>query len=100
MNPLKFLLIVVAILVALCPAIVQSRQIKCDQLGENCIVDGEETMKMRLGLDVSQTILKDYINYDALKHDVPAKQHGQEDRADNTYRRGCTLATECYRLTN
>ncbi|CAG7894023.1 unnamed protein product [Brassica rapa] len=102
MNPLKFLLIVVAILVALCPAIVQSRQIKCDQVGENCIEDGEETMKMRLGLDVSRRILQAtrYINYDALKHDVPAKQHGQEDRADNTYRRGCTLATECYRLTN
>ncbi|CAF1915534.1 hypothetical protein F2Q70_00016598 [Brassica cretica] len=103
MNPLKFLLIIVAILVALCPAIVQSRQIKCDRLGENCIEDGEEeTMKMRFGLDVSRKILQAtrYINYDALKHNVPAKQHGQEDRADNTYRRGCTLATECYRLTN
>ncbi|KAF8045689.1 hypothetical protein N665_4542s0002 [Sinapis alba] len=103
MNPLKFLFIVVTISVALCPTIVQTRQIKCERLGENCIEDGEEeTMKMRSGLDVSHRILQAirYINYDALKHNVPAKQHGQEDRPDNTYRRGCTLATECYRFTN
>ncbi|KAG2312038.1 hypothetical protein Bca4012_026570 [Brassica carinata] len=103
MNPLKFLSIVVTISVAVCPEIVQSRQIKCDRLGENCIKDGEEeTMKMRLGLDVSRGILQAirYINYDALKQNIPAKQYGQEDRPDNKYRRGCTLATECYRLTN
>ncbi|CAH8307557.1 unnamed protein product [Eruca vesicaria subsp. sativa] len=103
MNPLKVLFIVVAISVVLCPTLLQSRQIKCDRLGENCIKDGaEETMKMRSALDVSRRILKAtrYINYDALKHDVPAKQHGQQDRPDNKYRRGCTLATGCLRLTN
>lgn len=54
----------------ICPQIVQSRQIKCDRLGETCIKDGEEeTMKMRSGLDVSRRILQaiQYKNYDAFE---------------------------------
>ena len=105
MNIVKFLIIaiVVTISVALCPTFVQSRKTKCDWLGGNCIKGGEEeTMKMSSGLDVSRRVLQAtrYIYYDALNHNVPAKQHGQQDRPDNPNRRGCTLATECYRLTH
>ncbi|KAJ0228864.1 hypothetical protein HA466_0321280 [Hirschfeldia incana] len=104
MNLVKFLIIAVTVSVALlCPTLVQSRKTKCDWLGGNCIkgVD-EETMKMSSGLDVGHRVLQAtrYINYDALKHNVPAKQHGQQDRPDNPYRRACTLATGCYRLTH
>ncbi|KAJ4888784.1 Protein RALF-like 18 [Raphanus sativus] len=103
MNLVKFLIISVTILVALSPTLVQSRKTKYDWLGENSIKGGDkETIKMSSGLDVSRRVLQAtrYINYDALKHNVPAKQHGQQDRPDNPYRRACTLATGCYRLTH
>ncbi|KAF8093114.1 hypothetical protein N665_0390s0021 [Sinapis alba] len=103
MNLVKFLIITVIILVAICPTLVQSRKTKCDWLGGNCIKGGDkETMKMSSVMDVSRRVLKAkrYIDYDALKHNVPAKQHGQQDRPDNPYRRRCTLATGCYRLTH
>ncbi|KAG2280768.1 hypothetical protein Bca4012_049193 [Brassica carinata] len=103
MNLVKFVVIVMTISMALCPALVQCRQIKCDRLSGNCIKGGtEDITKMTSYIGVSHRILQGtrYIKYDALKHNVPAKQHGQKDRPDNSYRRGCTLATECYRLTN
>ncbi|KAF8113522.1 hypothetical protein N665_0049s0038 [Sinapis alba] len=77
MNLVKFLIISVNISVALCPALVQCRQIKCDWLVWKSFKGAEEdTLKMRSYLDVSHRILQStrYINYDALKHNVRAKQ--------------------------
>ncbi|XP_010494744.1 PREDICTED: protein RALF-like 18 [Camelina sativa] len=104
MNDMKFLMIIAVVISAsLFPALVfGSRPVKCD----NCIDSGEEKItmmkKMRSSLDLSRRILQAsrYINYDAMKQNKPAKPDGKPDQSDNTYRRGCTAATECHRFTN
>ncbi|ESQ27859.1 hypothetical protein EUTSA_v10019431mg [Eutrema salsugineum] len=116
---MKILIIVVIISAALFPALVQSRHVKCDRFGGNCIGGGKETIRnMGSSWDVSRRILQAaryisynamnhntpakqrYISYDAMKHNVPAKQHGQKDLPDNHYRRACLLNTLCLRISN
>ncbi|XP_010509925.1 PREDICTED: protein RALF-like 18 [Camelina sativa] len=103
MNYMKLLIIVVIISSALSPAlVVGSRPVKCD----NCVDGGKERIMkiMRAGLDMmmSHRILRAsrYINYDALKHNRPARANGKPDQPDNRYKRGCTAATGCYRFTD
>ncbi|ESQ28493.1 hypothetical protein EUTSA_v10019742mg [Eutrema salsugineum] len=115
---MKILITVVIISTALFPAL-ESRHVKCDRFGGNCIDGGEETIKnMISSWDVRRRILQAaryisydainhnipakqrYISYDALKHNVPAKQHGQKDLPDNQYRRACLLNTLCLRIPN
>ncbi|CAD5320211.1 unnamed protein product [Arabidopsis thaliana] len=102
MNNMKLLIIAVMIIsAALLPAlVVGSRPVKCD----NCMDGGEkeEIMKMSSGMDVSHRILqaKRFIDYEALKKNLPAKPDGKPDKPDNKYRRGCSAATGCYRFTN
>ncbi|VVB07984.1 unnamed protein product [Arabis nemorensis] len=99
MNYMKLLIIAVIVL----PALVQSRQVKCDRLFGDCIDGGQEVIMkiMRSGLDVSRRILQAarYISYDALKNNTPDQGHGKP-RPAYPYRRGCDVHTTCYRFTD
>ncbi|EOA14946.1 hypothetical protein CARUB_v10028292mg [Capsella rubella] len=101
MNCMKLISVIIS--AALFPAlVVGSRPVKC----HNCIDSvGEEKIimkNMRTGFEVNRRFLEAsrYISHDVMKKNKPAKPSGKPDQPDNTYRRGCTAATECHRFTN